>query len=172
MPILPAGNIKARHKLKQAGFTLVEVMVVLLIVGLMAGTVVMNLPPKEDPLYAQGKLLATRMEMAAQSSLTTQTSIGVRFEEGGYEFVKYSGEVWESVAQYTYELEQKPNVVLKLNGSTIDIKEAQKSEFPVLRYDVTGLATPFEFSLEGSKSRLHITGGVDGSVTVKLGDET
>ena len=170
--MLPTGKINLTLKrAKQSGFTLVEVMVVLLIVGLMAGTVVMNLPPKQDPLYAQGRLLATRLEQASQTSLIEQSSIGVRFVEGGYEVLKYTGENWDDAGKYFYDLSNNPNISLSVNGGEIDLKAARKSEFPVVRFDATGLATPFELSLQTSVSSVRLKGGVDGSITLVLGED-
>ena len=47
-----------KHK-QQAGFTLVEVLVVLLIFGIMSGVVALNLPSRKNPLYELGTQIAS-----------------------------------------------------------------------------------------------------------------
>ncbi len=169
MPILPAGKIKTRSQ--QAGFTLVEILVVLLIVGLMAGAVVMNMPAREDPWHQQGRLMAGRMELAAQTSMIDQKPMGISFTDDGYEIVRYSREIWELVAEYSYDLTPRPVVELEQNGAKIDIKAAEEAGIPVIRYDSTGLATPFELSIDTGTRKLQFSGKVNGDVVLDLDGE-
>ncbi len=163
MRISQAGKIKTR----QSGFTLVEVLAVLFIIGMMAGAVVMNMPKAQNPLHKQGELLATRIGLAAQGGLISQQSIGVVLRGDGYEIVRYNNYIWETVETFTFDLESKPYIELTQNAAKINLEAAEKSGVPVIRYDTTGLGTPFALKLQSGASAYMISGGSDGKITVE-----
>ena len=169
MPISPTGKTKpgCGHN-TQLGFTLVEILAVLLIIGLMAGAVVMNMPPKQDPLHKQGELLATRIQIAAQSGLVEGQSIGIIFHEQSYDIVRYFNETWNVTQEFEYGVDNsKPVISLTLNAAKIDLEQAEKTGIPTIRYDTTGLGTSFELQLEDGLSRFIINGRVDGSINAE-----
>jgi len=166
MPTSPAGKNNTRQN-HQAGFTLVEVLAVLFIISMMVGAVVMSLPAKQDPLHVQGKLLADRIQMTAQSGLMENQPVGVSFTEHGYSVVKYNFDIWEIVEEFEFDAENEPVLVLTQNTAKIDLEAAAKSETPVIRYDTTGLGTPFVLHLQSGASRFVITGAIDGSITAE-----
>lgn len=168
MPTSPTGKNKPSSL---SGFTLVEILAVLFIISMMAGAVVMNLPPKPDPLHVQGKLLASRIQMTAQTGLIEHRAMGIRFSEHGYSVVKYNLDVWEIVEEFEYNTEGKPALELTQSKAKIDLDAAGKSEIPVIRYDTTGLGTPFELRLQNGTSRFVITGAIDGSITAEPENE-
>ena len=175
MLTLAIGNAKPRNIFgtphKQLGFTLVEVMVALFIMGLMAGVVILNLPERENVLVVEGRRLATNLQMASQSSLIGQYPSGVRFNEEGYSIVRYDGTEWTTQNTYNYGEDQTPIMTLRQNGAELDMEKVRKSNIPVIRYDTTGLATPFELSLLYGNEKVNLTGGVDGRITVETSGE-
>lgn len=164
MPTSPIG----RNKAAQSGFTLVEVLAVLLIFGLMAGAVIMNLPSRPDPLHQRGRLMATHIQLAAQTAMIDHQSIGIRFIEDGYEIVKYYDENWDVINKFEFGLEGKPYLELTQNAAQIDLELAEKSGVPSIRFDTTGLGTPFELSMENGASHITLTGSIDGMVTTEI----
>ncbi len=166
MPTSPTGKNNTRQ-IGQAGFTLVEILAVLFIIAMMAGAVVINIPAKQDPLYTQGKLLASRIEMAAQTGMIEHQPMGISFTKNGYSVVRYSFDIWETVAEFEFGAEGRPELELSQSSAKIDLKAAEKSELPVIRYDTTGLGTPFELRLQNGASRFVITGAIDGTITAE-----
>lgn len=146
-----------------------EVMVVLLIIGLMAGAVTLSFPPQREPVLVQGEKLATRLQLASQSSVVEHTPFGVKLEETGYVIVKFKDNAWSEIAQYTYDMDDTPAITLMENGAIIDLEAANKANIPVIRYDTTGLATPFTLSMATSRARIRIVGAVDGRVELIYG---
>ena len=175
MLTLAIGNAKPRNTFrpphKQSGFSLVEVMVALFIMGLMAGVVILNLPERDNSLVVEGRKFAANLHMASQSSLIGQYPSGVRFNEEGYSIVKYDGEEWMTQNTYNFGEDQTPIITLRQNGAELDMEEVRKSDIPVIRYDTTGLATPFELSLLYGNEKVNLTGGVDGRIKVETSGE-
>ncbi|MFT2092226.1 type II secretion system minor pseudopilin GspH [Paraglaciecola sp. 2405UD69-4] len=71
------------HKQKQTGFTLIEVMLVLLIMGLAVGAVVLNYSGEsaQDRLKKQAQRLQVVFNMAADFAVLNQRQLGLRVEE-------------------------------------------------------------------------------------------
>lgn len=150
----------------QAGFTLVEVMVVMLIVGLMAGVVLLNIPPQRDPVFVQGEKLASRLQMVSQTGMIEGRSLGVSFDQGGYSVLKYENNEWRTMARHEFQFDQDPTLTFSRNGAPINLETLRKSGMPAIRYDITGIATPFELSLETQSAKINLIGHVDASVDV------
>ena len=80
---------------KKAGFTLLEVMLVLLLIGLAAGFVMFNAfgASKSDLLKSQAQRLQVIVDMASDFAVLNQQQLGVRFEQQKNE---YSRQEWRS----------------------------------------------------------------------------
>lgn len=73
------------------GFTLIELMVVVTIIGIMSGLIVMNVvtsDPQKD-LYREAQRLAAVIEMAQDEALFGRQDIGIVVTEDGYSFARY-----------------------------------------------------------------------------------
>lgn len=151
---------------RQSGFTLVEVMVVLLIVGMMSGVVILNIPPPRDPVLVQGEKMASRLRLVSQAGMVENHAFGISVDRDGYSVVKFENNAWTEIIRHDFEFDTPPVIALTQNGAIIDLKALKKSGLPVIRYDNTGIATPFTFSIETGNSEIYLVGHVDGSVDV------
>lgn len=158
-----------KHK-QQAGFTLVEVLVVLLIFGIMSGVVALNLPSRKNPLYELGTQIASNLERAAQSSLVNRQTLGVKFSNTGYEVVKYTDGQWQEVQAFEFEEGFLPTITLKKNGTLINLDNPKVQALPIIVFDTTGLATPFNLTLESERTRVHLSGNYMGEIFIKHGE--
>ena len=170
MPILPAGNHRRTQPTGEHGFTLVEVLVTLVIMGLMTGAVIMNLPEGENPALVQGRKMATQLNMIAQSSMISRQSLGVRLRDGHMETVRYQQGEWQVVQDIPIDESVFSTFDFIQNGAKIDLRRAAKTQIPLIRYDVTGLATPFELRLENGEGSFQLIGEIDGRVQLVVGD--
>lgn len=83
---------------KEAGFTLVELLVVVFIIGLMAGLVVVNLPRPASPAEAHARALTRALHQAARESIISGQPMSWSVRAGGESrFERYVAGDWEGV---------------------------------------------------------------------------
>lgn len=84
---------------KEAGFTLVELLVVVFIIALMAGLVVVNLPQPAPPAETHARALSRAFHQAARESIVSGQPIAWSLrEKGGSRFERFAGGEWEVMA--------------------------------------------------------------------------
>lgn len=78
---------------RRQGMTLVEILVVLAIVGVMAGVVVLGVGIGDRGLGVESEAnrLADRLRLAADDVLVTRRPLSLAFDEEGYQFVRADG---------------------------------------------------------------------------------
>lgn len=144
----------------ESGFTLVEILCVLVLLGLTAGLVVLNLPKPPPPFKTEVAGAASLMNLAARESVIDGKTRGLEITSSGLEILKYDGE-WVSEGHrdfnYVYGLE------LTVERQSIDLtdrtrkkekanKETSESELtPLIYFDATGNVTPFTISVQGEE---------------------
>ncbi len=153
---------------KTAGFTLVEILAVLMIIGLMTGVVVVSLPPPPDPLIKQGQELKSDIAGAAEAAVIRQKPYGVILHKNSVDIVRYQNGLWQTVRPISMETVGHPTLHLLQNGLAVDLEKAEKLGIPLIRFDATGLATPFELRLESGAKRYILRGSVDGSLSSEV----
>ena len=102
------------NKRCQFGFTLIEVMLVMAILGLIASAVVFTLPGGErgkDSPHNAAVTLRQQLNYAREYAMVRQQPVGLKFHEDGYHFLFWKDEQW---------LKDSPRGL-----------RAQKTEFPL-----------------------------------------
>lgn len=81
-------------KARNSGFTLVEVMLVMLLIGLLATTVVMNFSgeSREDRLEKEAERFQQVFQFVAETAMLKQQEWGLYIKEDRYGFLYYSNE--------------------------------------------------------------------------------
>jgi len=87
---------------KAAGFTLLELLVVLLIIGVMLGTIGFSMGARERHLALEAERLLALLRMAQQETLLTAGEAAVGFHAAGYVFLRREGERWLAVREGVY----------------------------------------------------------------------
>ena len=80
----------------QAGLTLVEMLIVLAIIAVMAGTVAMSIGSGTGrSTEAEARRLAARLELAGDEAMVTGRTIGFAWDRDSYRFVTWKRGKWE-----------------------------------------------------------------------------
>jgi general secretion pathway protein H len=79
---------------RDAGMTLVEVMMVIFIIGLATTVAVMTLPPRERPEARVLREVETALMQAQDRAVLTGEVIGLQQTEAGFELLSWTGEEW------------------------------------------------------------------------------
>jgi len=86
-----------------AGFTLVELMVVLVIVGLMGVAVVLTAPGDADTLTREADTLAARLLRAQEEAILTTRAVQVVVDTQGYSFERQDFGQWQPLHEGPFE---------------------------------------------------------------------
>lgn len=83
------------------GFTLIEVMLVMVLMGLLASFVVVNfvLEPREKVLQRETERLQQLVQTVSETAVMKQMDFGLLLDDKGYEFLWHDGTRWQRVAE-------------------------------------------------------------------------
>lgn len=160
------GGVRPR---RQAGLSLIEVLVVLVILGVLAGALTLSLGGQaERRLENEARRIQALIGLACERALLTGVDIGWRFEAEGWRFGLLRREGWVPLpASPAEELRPRPwdpgmRFSLRRQGLLLD--PAADPDQPQLVCLASGELTPFELELghEGSTLRWRLLGRGDG----------
>ena len=141
----------------EGGFTLIEMMVVITIIGLASAVAVLAMPDPRGRLLDEATTFAARTRAAHDSAIIGAKPVSVWVSPGGYGFDERSGGQWHPVAE-------KP---LRVAQWGRDVRPALAVERQRVVFDTTGLAdSALDVRLvRGDESEI-VRIGLDGSVRV------
>ena len=135
------------------GFTLIEILVVLLIVSIMTGIAVFNLPgfATDDEYRNETDRLLRVLELARDESLTQATELGFRPSKNRYQFYRYDEiqQTWHLLDQAPFkerQLRRDIRLELELEGDEFVLNEEDETAPPVMILS-SGEMTPFSLTI-------------------------
>lgn len=143
----------AESKERTGGFTLVELMVVLVIIGLAAAAVVLAMPEQGGSVQSEAVRFAARAKAARDRAILESRTMAVQIGRGGYEVARRADGGWRTEAHYDWVEATVPEVAGAGSGT--------------IRFDSTGLAEPAFVVLRRGDRRATVEIGGDGGVRVK-----
>lgn len=142
----------------QAGFTLVELLVVLVLLGVLGSAVALTLPTTASPLQRQSEALALQLARARDEAIIATRPVRLLLDGEGYRFERRDFEHWQQIDVATLHGQSWP----------AGVQPALPGDAPlVLQWDAMGNPdSPLVLALaaEGMQTRVQVLG--DGSVRI------
>ncbi|SET39797.1 type II secretion system minor pseudopilin GspH [Thalassotalea agarivorans] len=114
---------------RNKGFTLIEIMLVLLIIGIVISSVQVNLfaNTPEQKLEQQSQKFKAIFETVADYSVLNNMELGLVVKDNSYQFVAYDGTSWVPVPEdrFTTSVTLPEEVTITLNFDDLPIEEPQ-----------------------------------------------
>ena len=162
MLISATGNsacIEADFSNGERGFTLTELMVVLVILGMLASAVVFVMPDPRGRLIDEGEAFAARAHAAQEAAIVEMSDTAMWVSPTGYGFERHDGEGWISMSRPPFEDREWPED-LAVSISPLAGERAR------IIFDATGLNDPLDVSLAREETQVSVSIGADGTISI------
>ncbi len=173
-------NRRARIRKTQRGVSLVEILVVLMIAAMVAGVVVMSMPPLRSEARDESERFAARLSRAADEAVTGGEMLGLKVAEDGYSFYRYERGEWKSLdSDFKTAGTFPPDLAVELtfddaakkNQESETEKDTEETPLPGVMFAPTGETTPFEIAFQEARARVSVVLDGAGKVEVRRHDE-
>ena len=133
------------------GFTLVELLVVLVIIGLVSTAVILGMPDPRGALRGEELSFAARAEAARERAMMDNRPVALVLKESGYAFEWRTGGEWKAMGE-------KPFIEQSWSEGTRASMQGGESR---IMFDSTGFAEPARLTLVRGKeeARIEVTDG-------------
>jgi len=156
---------------REGGFTLIEIVVTLMIVGITLAMISVNLRPNDtQTLLDEANRMALMLEMTQEEAMTTGEPMGWTFTDREYLFWRFNekGE-WVRAKDDGFFHSGAFNKAIHM--SRFDIGGVRAKQDQRLVFPPTGNVTPYSVTLELNSSRVLLSANALGRVNVAEGKE-
>ncbi len=136
------------------GFTLIEIMVVVVIAAVLISAVALSFPPVGDKLLKEhADRFSALIELAQDEAILQSNELALEITPNGYSFYQNVNNSWLAMSQSPFNkrvLENDFSTKMYLDGILIDLKDREKSKPQVVILS-SGEMTPFTYSIRFQK---------------------
>ncbi|CAM3726081.1 prepilin-type N-terminal cleavage/methylation domain-containing protein [Litorimonas haliclonae] len=148
-------------KHSEAGFTLIEMLCVLVLISLLSGVVIMNIPNPKSPAQIQAEGLTRDLNAMAQEGLISGEVRAFGLTDKQFSFYAYDGEKFIPAGGNNWSDEIRTEFTR--NGEKLELPETLA---PQIMFEPTSINTPFVLDLSGRKARYEVRSEGDGRVVL------
>ncbi|KAA1174023.1 type II secretion system protein GspH [Marinobacter salinexigens] len=154
-----------RVRTRQEGFTLIEILVVLIIVGLLAALAVFSMggSSQQREMENQIRELYLLMQTASEQAVMNNLEMGLKLTETGYRFVAFQDQTgdWKGSGERIFQARSFPEWMVVTQFIESDAPRLASSEdelLPDVVFFSSGETTPFEleFTLGTGSDYMHV----------------
>lgn len=154
---------------RSGGFTLIEVLAVLVIIGVIVGFATLSLGNRNrDVLDQEARRLAALMPLALQEAMLSARELGFVLDEGQYAFLVLGPDGWRPMEDDVLRTRTlAPQVEAELAGDPPGLAEPEQEALqPQILFLSSGQITPFELTLRDPKvdGYFRLTGAITGEI--------
>jgi general secretion pathway protein H len=142
---------------RDRGFTLVELLIVLTIIGLVSAAVVLALPDPRGSLVDEAERFAARAHAAQERAITDARPIAIRVTSSGYGFDRRERGEWKPLAGDLFG----DRAWSEGTRASLGSQAAQR-----LAFDTTGATEPTRLLLVRDEEQVFVDIGADGRTRV------
>lgn len=151
----------------QVGFTLVEILIVLVLLGIIVTSATLAMPGRsEQDALTEARRLAALVEFAAEESRWTGTSLALQIDAAGYRFLRLDDDQrWQEIEQGNTLRARRLPGELSFGTFVLDSRIIEKRDetmplarghMPAFRLELVSSATTIE--IEGQPNgKIHVT---------------
>ena len=133
------------------GFTLIEIMVVVVIVAVLISAVALSFPPVGDKLLKEhADRFSALVSLAQDEAILQSTELAIEITPQGYSFYQNQGNSWVALNDLPFSKRQLPSEIstkMYLDGISIDLKNRDENKPQVVILS-SGEMTPFTYNLQ------------------------
>lgn len=133
---------------KENGFTLLELMVVVALIGLLSATIIVNFSPdvKEKPLPETIARMKFQLRTISERAIVEQRWFGFSFSDHAYQLMSFTKQGWEKESSSTQQIIlQKIDILLESEGAVVRFDDTKQE--PQIQVSPDGFITPFRLRL-------------------------
>lgn len=178
---MATGTLTDSSQTSNHGFTLLEVLIVLLIIGISISFIALNVGPRHQMVREEGQRLAALMNLAQEEAILMGEEYALELRAGQYGFAKLADDSWQELEDdEVFRVRTLPAELgfeLTIAGDRISLfipeQTSQDSSTAIPRIALlsSGEVTPFRIDLidRSSGEFCTITNGPDGQILVEEG---
>ncbi len=175
MPTSATGIWTARQSLAQSGFTLLEIMVVLVLIGILSTFAVLSAPDRglDQRLEEETQRLGALLELGREEAILRGEQRGARFHDRGYMFLTQTRDgTWiaaEGRLLRPRTLPEDMTLALSVEGQPVNLTDIAADSPPQVLLLSSGETTEFTLTLSGDgfgvdRAAWRLTGDVLGGL--------